>query len=279
MKEDIVITLTTWEARINNIPIVLDTIFSQQQQPNYVVLNVSYDLKIPEYVNSYLTDHYVLVNRVEDTKVYKKILPTLRLFPDACIINIDDDWLYPPTMISDFMESHNRHPNNPISGNKVVSLGMKCHCGCASLLKREFIGEYLDYIDENVIKNCPSDDILFTYFCTRNNHPYLTTKYEYFYNMKCIEDQVGYTNKHQRENIDYNTFIYLSSKFGFLSIENILPWRNVHIEVDEKVLIQLSQYCEELAKFRDLTIRSTKAYTLGHFLLHPSINSFKQFKK
>ena len=117
-KERIIVSLTTWEKRLSNIPAVLDTIFCQTRPPDLIVLNLNEDEIVPDYVNEYLTTHNVIINRVPYKKVYKKIIPTLKLYPNDCIIGIDDDWLYPPTMIEDLWNTHLKYPNNPISGNR-----------------------------------------------------------------------------------------------------------------------------------------------------------------
>ena len=129
MQERIIVTMTTYNKRIGNIPTVLDTIFKQTIHPDIVVINLAYEEIIPDKVQIYMETHNIEVNRVPDTKVYKKIVPTLKKYPDDCVINIDDDKLYPPEMIADFMDIHKKYPNNPISGNRQVFGGRQCHHG------------------------------------------------------------------------------------------------------------------------------------------------------
>ena len=84
--EKIVISLTSYWKRLNNLPNVLDTIYAQTMPPDVVVLNLAYEEVLPEDVDLYLKNHGVIINRVLDTKVYKKIIPTFKLFPNDCII-------------------------------------------------------------------------------------------------------------------------------------------------------------------------------------------------
>lgn len=211
-KEVIVVSLTTWSARFNNIPIVLDSIFHQTVKPDHIVINVSVNEIIPESIDSYLRKHSVIVNRVEDTKVYKKLLPAFSLFPDACIINIDDDFLYPENMIEDFMSSHERHPEYPISGNRCYEKYVKCHCGCASLTMKKHFGKYLDLLDAEVIANCPSDDMVYTYLVLLNGKRYYQTKNEYFLNMTPVNPVKPYSNCNDKA-IDV-TWDYLRKRYG-----------------------------------------------------------------
>ena len=129
MQERIIITMTTYNKRIGNIPTVLDTIYAQTVIPDLVVINLAYEEVVPDKVQNYINAHNIEVNRVPDTKVYKKIVPTLKKYPNDCVINIDDDKLYPPEMIADFMDIHKKHPYNPISGNRQVFAGRQCHHG------------------------------------------------------------------------------------------------------------------------------------------------------
>ena len=216
MAERIIVSLTTWSKRIGNIPVVLDTIFNQTVLPDLVVLNLGYDEAIPENVNHYIVSHNIEINRVKDTKVYKKLIPTLKKYPNDCIISIDDDWLYPKGMIEDFMEVHKKYPNNPISGNREVMFDMQCHCGCASLTKAEYFGRYLDIIDDEIIKNCTSDDIVYTYFATKSGHPYIRTKGLYFTNLTPYNDCASYSDTivFSNSNGINDSYDYLVNKFG-----------------------------------------------------------------
>ncbi len=176
MDEVVIVSMTTWEARVANIPVVLDTIFNQTVLPDKVVLNLAFDEVLPESVASYIEGHSIEVYRTEDTKVFKKFLPTLLRYPDACVINIDDDILYPPTMIEDFLMQHKIYPDHPICGNHVVYKGLMCHCGEASLTKYEYFGRYLECIDSELMHKCKSSDIVFTYFAVKNGCPYVPSK-------------------------------------------------------------------------------------------------------
>lgn len=211
-KEELIVSFTTWKARFENIPTVLDSIFRQSLLPDRIVLNLAEVEILPDSLQQYLEGHGVEINRVPDTKVYKKLLPTLKKYPDACIVNIDDDFIYPPEMLEEFMRIHQQHPSSPISGNRERAYFMACHCGCASLTKREYFGEYLERIDEDVIAHCPSDDLVFSYFATKNGHPYLHTDTLYFTNMTPCNPVKGYSPEDGA--IVRNTWDYLCARLG-----------------------------------------------------------------
>lgn len=226
MEERIIVTLTTWAPRMRNIPAVLDSIFAQTLPPDLVVLNLDRDDEIPSDVKDYLDVHNVEINLMDNLKVYKKLVPTLRKYPDACVISIDDDWLYPEGMIADFMDVHRRFPDSPVSGNKVSLYGLACHCGCASLTKAEYFGEWLDCIDGRVMECCASDDLAYTYFLARNGKHYERTAGEYYENMESLEERQPYSDSLTAD-LD-ETWNYLQARFGHLGEPKLM----VHMHIN-----------------------------------------------
>lgn len=271
MSEQIIVSMTSYGKRLSNIPDVFNTIFSQTVKPNLVVLNLAFGETIPKSVMDYLVLHRVEINYVPDTKVYKKIIPTLKKYPEACVICIDDDFLYPKHMIADFIWMHEHYPNHPISGNRVVFMGMQCHCGCASLIKACFLGDYLAQIDDDIISNCPSDDMLFTFFSNKNGHPYLRTKEEYFINLEgcnCDDDE-GYSISIGGESGIFKTYEYLLDRYGPVTISF------EHYISDKHISVVLNNIHDDLLARAEEKIRSTRSYRLGKALLAP----FKLLKK
>lgn len=270
MQERIIVTLTTWSKRIGNIPTVLDTIYAQTRKPDLVVLNLAYDEVIPEDVHNYIEQHSVEVNRVEDTKVYKKLIPTLKKYPNDCVISIDDDWLYPEGMIEDFMSVHKLYPNNPISGNKEVACEIPCHCGCASLTKAEFFGDYLYMIDDELIQNCPSDDLVYSYLAALTGRPYYRTIYEYFINMEPYCSNDAYSMHNPWPDL-YKTFEYMKNRFG-------QPPRIIPIYISDKYYADLIEnymtqnikyYVIQKERETEERIYSSLSFRIGQAIVKP----------
>ncbi len=273
MKEIVIISLTTWSKRIGNIPVVLDTIYSQTYLPDKVVLNLAYGEIIPEDVADYLQKHDVEIYFTEDTKVYKKFIPTLKRYPDACVINIDDDFIYPNTMIEEFMTLHEQYPQYPISGNHVALNGMQCHCGCASLTKAEYFGNWLDKIDEELRQHCPSSDIIYTYLATQNGHPYIHTNNEYFVNglLKPIEIGDGYSSCIIKNTGIEDSYSYLVNRFGQPKspLPNYTNDKYIAQIIENILQQQLERRLDEMKVITERRYQSSKAYRLGRFLLTP----------
>lgn len=267
MKERIIVSLTTYSKRINNIPAVLDTIFAQTVPPAFVVLNLAHEEIVPEEIQKYIDTHPIEVNRVADTKVFKKLLPTLKKYPQDCIIAIDDDWLYPKVMIEDYVSIHQKYPNFPISGNGYVYAGLQCHCGCSSLTKAEFFGDGLQLIDEEVIKNCPSDDFVYTYFSNRAGHPYIRTNREYFKNMQPYNASDSYSDETGALAAVEKTSKYLSERFGVLnpSVSSYLDDSYIGSIIDD---VQRKTILSNIHSAKEEVFRS-KTFRLGKALLKP----------
>ena len=272
MNEKIIVSLTSYGERLNNLPVVLDTIYAQTMLPDKVVLNLAYEEVLPKMVDDYLMNHIVEINRVPDTKVYKKIIPTLERYPDDCIISVDDDWLYPKQMIEDFINIHKKYPNNPISGNKVVVEGLVCHCGCASLVKKVYLEKCLDLFNEEVFTNCKSDDIFYTYCATKSGHPYVRTEGLYFTNMKPYNSIDSYSETYPKCISD--TMNYLNYRYG--RIGNIIEMY-LGNGIDEHIIGIINDIEDNYKKDSDQiknicsALKKSKSYRLGNFLLKPFI--------
>lgn len=273
IKEEIIISFTTWSKRIKNLPTVLDSIYHQTLMPDRVVLNLAYGETIPDNVSEYLETHKVEVNYIEDTKVYKKFLPTLKKYPEACVINIDDDCIYPKGMIEEFITLHRKYSNFPISGNTVKMYGMQCHCGCASLTKYDYFGKFLNNIDDNLMASCPSSDMVFTYFATLNGHPYIHTENQYFDNLvsKNLEVQ-SYTQSMlvPQDGIS-STYEYLVLRFGPIpAMIGSYVDDNYLATLINDITINKIQFHEEVCRrTSEAKIRSTHAYRIGKFIIKP----------
>ena len=199
MKEQIVVTMTSWRKRIGNIPAVLDTIWAQTRKPDVVVINLAEeefkDRKLPDDVQAYIDAHpKIRINWVEkDTKVWKKLLPALRLYPDALFLTIDDDILYPKTMITDFMRAHKKNPDAPISGNKYRFNGVKAHCGCASLVQGKHFVTWTSFYNHKFRLSCPASDIFYTLLAAANGYFYEETNVDYQKTAVHYNDNDSYT--------------------------------------------------------------------------------------
>ena len=277
-KERVIVSLTTYCKRIANIPVVLDTIFAQTMPPDIVVLNLAIDEVIPDDVKDYIETHSIEVNRVYDTKVYKKLIPTLKRYPNDCIISIDDDWLYPDGMIEDFMHIHSLYPEFPISGNKSAVGNMQCHCGCASLTKASYFGKWLDLIDSDVIQHCSSDDIVYTFMANKAGNPYIITENDYFVNMSPYGGDHGYSDSIVDHDGIVKSLDYLVARFGSVTtnlVSSYMKDTNMYLasvieSVQTNTCVRYGRLMEEQGYWRGVKeMKSSRPFRIGQAILSP----------
>ena len=98
----IVVTMTSWVKRIENVKSVVESIMNNTVKPDRVYLNLSkteFDgIELPKSLVDYFnSDERLVINWVdgENTKSMKKVFPILKeLNDDDIIIDADDDILY-----------------------------------------------------------------------------------------------------------------------------------------------------------------------------------------
>ena len=164
-------------------------LFANTIRPDRLVLNLSKDefpnkeKDLPQELVDYVKkDRNFEIYWVDgNTKPYKKTIPTLRRFPSDVIISVDDDINYPKNFIQ-------------ILWNYYVMYGKQCpitaggyqwkndtfsHYGGFSLIKKEFFGDYLDDLYENLvlpsIDDFPFADPIITYASLLNSKRYKFT--------------------------------------------------------------------------------------------------------
>ena len=102
----IVVSLTSWNKRIEQCKQTIDSILNQTRKPDAIYLNLDYDnfpngyADIPSWICEYVAKYYNFhVNfRLHDLKVWQKIMPTIKEYDtssDYILVTIDDDVTYP----------------------------------------------------------------------------------------------------------------------------------------------------------------------------------------
>lgn len=113
----IIVSLTSFPARINYVSSVLADMLRQTVQPDKIILYLSKEqfLKreadLPETLLK-MKDYGVEIEWCDgDIKAYKKFLPALKEYPDDILIIVDDDLVYDPEMIEKLYNAHKKCPN------------------------------------------------------------------------------------------------------------------------------------------------------------------------
>lgn len=120
-KQEIIISLTSHPARINSVYKTIITLLNQDYLPDRVVLWLAKEQFdggneeiLPKNLLS-LKKYGLEIRWCEDIRSYKKLIPSLKEFPEALIITVDDDWYYSSSLVKNLMEEHCEHPNDIIA--------------------------------------------------------------------------------------------------------------------------------------------------------------------
>ena len=184
--EKIIVSFTSWKKRIDNCAHIVDLMLNQTLKPDKIILNLSTDEfpnkeeELPEELVKKQNDIFEIWWVKENTKAFKKVIPTLERYPDGIIISIDDDIEYPSNSIESLYHTYlSTGRNNPISAGKWDwEGGIHSHLGALSLFKKEMFYPYLEDLYINVtlangIETIPFDDALYTYSALLNKRRYV----------------------------------------------------------------------------------------------------------
>ncbi len=119
--KQLIVSFTTYSKRIYDVHLVIESIGQQTEKPNRLILWLDEDEFNVETIPNILHKQIkrgLEVRFCKNLKSYKKLVPTLKEYPDSNIITIDDDIIYPYDMIEGMVREHKLHPNCVI-GNRV----------------------------------------------------------------------------------------------------------------------------------------------------------------
>jgi len=113
----LVVSLTSYPKRIQEISTTIESLLMQKMKPNKLILWLAYDQfpnkenDLPENIIR-LKKYGLEIKWCEDFRSYKKLIPTLKMFPDAVIITTDDDMYYHRQMVSRLYEAYRKDPKH-----------------------------------------------------------------------------------------------------------------------------------------------------------------------
>lgn len=112
---ELIVSLTTYGKRIHEVYLAIESIMQNTIKPNKIILWLSED----EFRNKDLPivlkrqmQRGLQVEYCKDLRSYKKIIPVLKMYPDACIITCDDDLIYESDLLEHLLSSYKEHPKS-----------------------------------------------------------------------------------------------------------------------------------------------------------------------
>lgn len=197
----LIVSLTTHSRRLFETWLSIESIMQGSVLPNRIILWLNEDMQsnsIPEILfrqqKRGLEIHYT-----KDIGPYTKIIPALTQFPDAHIVTIDDDMIYPYDTLELLVNAQKQNPNSicanrvlsivpnkdykvwketiPVGGDMSQSLFFEAVCGVIYPPKC-FSPEVFN--DSEFLSICPTADDVWLNCMARLNHtPIVSSNYHY----------------------------------------------------------------------------------------------------
>jgi len=111
----VVVSLTTFSERINDVHLTIESLLQQSCRPDKVVLWVSREefseQDIPAMLRLQCQRGLEIEFCERNLGPYKKFFYALQKYPQALVLTVDDDVLYPPDMVDQLYRAHCRQPD------------------------------------------------------------------------------------------------------------------------------------------------------------------------
>lgn len=105
---EIIVSLTTYGKRIHSVHLAVESIMNQTLKANRIVLWLGCDFKdkpLPQTLRMQ-QKRGLEIRFHKDIKSYKKLIPSLREFPEDAIITIDDDIIYKTDLLESLITAY-----------------------------------------------------------------------------------------------------------------------------------------------------------------------------
>ena len=110
---NIIVSLTTYGRRLYEVALTIESIMEQTMKANRIILWLEEGLKDTKLPQSLvrLQKRGLEIYFCEDLKSYKKLVPTLKMCPNDCIITIDDDLIYSYDLLENLIIPYLKEPH------------------------------------------------------------------------------------------------------------------------------------------------------------------------
>ena len=111
---NIIVSLTTIPSRVRYVPYVLGSLLRQTMRPQRIILYLDEkrfaNQKLPFFLRLYQR-HGVEIVYCEDLKPHTKYYHAMTAYPEAVIITVDDDLMYPKDLVESLYTSYRKYPH------------------------------------------------------------------------------------------------------------------------------------------------------------------------
>lgn len=133
--KEVIVSIATHGERFYEAYIAIESIMQQSVKPNRIILNVAKNEFEGKPIPSSLLHQQkrgLEINYCEDYWSFKKLIPTLKRFPEAIIVTFDDDCIYNVDVLENMLQAYKTDPK-AIWGNRIHELSfdsqgnLKCY--------------------------------------------------------------------------------------------------------------------------------------------------------
>ena len=118
--QGLVVSLTSFPDRIETVYRTIKSLLGQSIRAEHVLLWLGEEQfpgrekELPRNLLD-LVSHGLEIRWCKDLRSYKKLLPSLRIFPGKCIVTADDDITYPRFWLEKLWQTHIEHPKDIVA--------------------------------------------------------------------------------------------------------------------------------------------------------------------
>lgn len=179
----IIVSMTSWLKRIENVCPVLKSILKQSMMPDLIELNLSLlefpgrTDDLPVDLKNIVTASDIIEINWEETNDYsfKKIIPTLKKFygEDYYLVSIDDDFIYKERYIEKLVTGiEETHADTYNLGNAVIYGNRQIYKSTC------FASDFWENLTQEVIDTKHDDLYIYYYLCSKNKNMYTQVFHE-----------------------------------------------------------------------------------------------------
>src|SRR5690554_7100194 len=137
----IVVSLTSIPSRLGTIHLTIRSLLAQSVVPKKIILWLHEDLKnkLPKTLSGLQSDCFE-INYVRLTCSHRKLIHSIKKYPDSIIVTSDDDLMYEETWLERLYATHEKHPEDIIahrSEEHTSELQSRPHLVCRLLLEKK----------------------------------------------------------------------------------------------------------------------------------------------
>ncbi|WP_051537729.1 hypothetical protein [Treponema sp. C6A8] len=122
--EGIIISLTSYPARLSNLHFVIRSLLKQSLQAEKIILYLGTDTKdsdIPQRLKDLTKYNFEIRTGYEDIKPHKKYFFAMQEYPEHIIVTVDDDIMYHKDFLKDLYNSYKKYPDS-VQARRVTKL-------------------------------------------------------------------------------------------------------------------------------------------------------------